>query len=133
MAEDKAHVEKAKDEAKKVSAEGEEVEEEEEADIVEARRRREANEKFFKRVEEGVVDVVGKLEGLRRRWPRLRRRVGSFGMRRIVWIRAVLLLELHGARFNIRALMPGCCREGCYLPLGTLVEILSRNGLMVVG
>lgn len=64
LAEDKAHVEKAKDEAKKVSAEGEEVEEEEEADIVEARRRREANEKFFKRVEEGVVDVVGKLEGV---------------------------------------------------------------------
>ncbi|KAL2042280.1 hypothetical protein N7G274_004768 [Stereocaulon virgatum] len=64
LAEDKAHVEKAKDEAKKDSAEGEEVEEEEEADIIEARRRREANEKFFKRVEEGVVDVVGKLEGV---------------------------------------------------------------------
>lgn len=33
-----------------------------EDDILEARRRREANEKFFKRVREGVVDVVGKLE-----------------------------------------------------------------------
>ena len=39
-------------------------EEDEEADIREARRRREANEKFFKRVGEGVVDVVGKLEGV---------------------------------------------------------------------
>jgi hypothetical protein len=64
LAEDNAHVEKAKDEANKDSAEGEEVEEKEEADIIEARRRREANEKFFKRVEEGVVDVVGKLEGV---------------------------------------------------------------------
>ena len=54
-------------------------------------------------------------------------------MRRIVWSRAVLLLESLGARFNIRALMPGRCKEGCYLPLGTLVEILSRHGLMVVG
>lgn len=35
-----------------------------EADIREARRRREANERFFKRVGEGVVDVVGKLEGV---------------------------------------------------------------------
>ncbi len=37
---------------------------EEEGDIAEARRRREANEKFFSRVGEGVVDVVGKLEGV---------------------------------------------------------------------
>jgi len=35
-----------------------------EGDIVEARRRREANERFFKKVGEGVVDVVGKLEGV---------------------------------------------------------------------
>ena len=35
-----------------------------EADIKEARRRREANERFFKRVGEGVVDVVGKLDGV---------------------------------------------------------------------
>ena len=35
-----------------------------EADIKEARRRREANERFFRRVGEGVVDVVGKLEGV---------------------------------------------------------------------
>ncbi|KAL8980885.1 MAG: hypothetical protein Q9205_004163 [Flavoplaca limonia] len=33
-----------------------------EDDIQEARRRREANEKFFQRVREGVSDVVGKLE-----------------------------------------------------------------------
>lgn len=37
---------------------------EEEGDIAEARRRREANENFFSRVNEGVVDVVGKLEGV---------------------------------------------------------------------
>ena len=35
-----------------------------EGDIQEARRRREANERFFKKVGEGVVDVVGKLEGV---------------------------------------------------------------------
>lgn len=35
-----------------------------EDDIVEARRRRQANEKFFKRVGEGVIDVVGKLDGV---------------------------------------------------------------------
>lgn len=39
-------------------------ESEEEEDIAEARRRREANEKFFSRVGKGVVDVVGKLEGV---------------------------------------------------------------------
>jgi hypothetical protein len=53
-------------------------------------------------------------------------------MRRIVWSRAVLLLELLGARVDIKALMPGRCKEGCFLPLGTLVEILSRHGLMAV-
>ncbi|KAL8665465.1 MAG: hypothetical protein Q9202_002170 [Teloschistes flavicans] len=35
-----------------------------ENDILEARRRREANEKFFLKVREGVVDVVGKLEAV---------------------------------------------------------------------
>lgn len=35
-----------------------------EDDILKARRRREANEKFFQRVREGVVDVVGKLEAV---------------------------------------------------------------------
>ena len=45
----------------------EEVEEgegegDEEADIKVARKRREANERFFKRVQEGVGDVVGRLE-----------------------------------------------------------------------
>ncbi|KAK3170941.1 hypothetical protein OEA41_003025 [Lepraria neglecta] len=62
LEEDKAHVGKAKEEAKKDW--GAEGGEEEEGDIVEARRRREANEKFFRRVGEGVVDVVGKLEGV---------------------------------------------------------------------
>ena len=37
---------------------------EEEEDLAEARRRRAANEKFFNRVGQGVVDVVGKLEGV---------------------------------------------------------------------
>lgn len=40
----------------------EEAEGDEEGDITAARRRREANEKFFEKVQEGVVDVVGKLE-----------------------------------------------------------------------
>lgn len=35
-----------------------------EGDIEEARRRRETNERFFRKVGEGVVDVVGKLEGV---------------------------------------------------------------------
>lgn len=35
-----------------------------ENDILEARRRRGANEKFFLKVREGVVDVVGKLEAV---------------------------------------------------------------------
>ena len=57
--------------AKAESSKGEEEKEkngegesEEEGDILEAKRRREANEKFFTRVGEGVVDVVGKLEGV---------------------------------------------------------------------
>lgn len=40
----------------------EEGEGDEEADIKVARKRREANERFFKRVQEGVGDVVGRLE-----------------------------------------------------------------------
>lgn len=39
-------------------------EETDEDDIQEARRRREANEKFFQRVREGVEDVVGRLESV---------------------------------------------------------------------
>lgn len=39
-------------------------ESEQEDDIAEARRRREANEKFFSRVRDGVEDVVGKLDGV---------------------------------------------------------------------
>lgn len=41
-----------------------EGESDEDGDIAEARRRRAANEKFFARVGEGVVDVVGKLDGV---------------------------------------------------------------------
>ena len=41
---------------------GEDTEKTDEDDIQEARRRREANEKFFQRVRAGVIDVVGKLE-----------------------------------------------------------------------
>ena len=41
---------------------GEEGEDDGEADVRAARKRREANERYFKRVEEGVGYVVGKLE-----------------------------------------------------------------------
>ncbi|KAL8841895.1 MAG: hypothetical protein Q9170_000768 [Blastenia crenularia] len=43
-------------------AEAEEKERTDEDDILEARRRREANEKFFQRVKDGVIDAIGKLE-----------------------------------------------------------------------
>lgn len=42
----------------------EDAESEEEGDIAEARRRREANERYFRRVGDDVGDVVGKLEGV---------------------------------------------------------------------
>lgn len=58
----KVKSEKSKEEGKKDDMTDGESEEEE--DIAEARRRRKANEKFFSRVGEGVVDVVGKLEGV---------------------------------------------------------------------
>ncbi|KAL8778157.1 MAG: hypothetical protein Q9213_007546 [Squamulea squamosa] len=54
--------EAAKDAKKPEKQGGEGTEETDEDDIQEARRRREANEKFFQRVREGVLDVVGKLE-----------------------------------------------------------------------
>lgn len=59
--ESQAKDEKAKD---SMGKDGDAVEGEsaDESDIVEARRRREANEKYFKKVREGVVDVVGRLE-----------------------------------------------------------------------
>ncbi|CZR59560.1 uncharacterized protein PAC_09454 [Phialocephala subalpina] len=41
---------------------GQELEEETQADILLARKRREANDKYFQRVNEGVLDVVAKLE-----------------------------------------------------------------------
>lgn len=65
--EDKAERSKVKSEKGKeeVKKDGKiDAESEEEGDIAEARRRREANEKFFSRVGEGVKDVVGKLEGV---------------------------------------------------------------------
>lgn len=42
------------------------MEEETKSDILLARKRREANDKYFKRVNEGVLDVVGKLEEVAR-------------------------------------------------------------------
>lgn len=41
---------------------GHQLEEETEADVLLARRRREANDRYFQRVNEGVLDVVSKLE-----------------------------------------------------------------------
>jgi septum formation topological specificity factor MinE len=41
---------------------GSELEKETEADILLARKRREANDRYFQRVNEGVLDVVAKLE-----------------------------------------------------------------------
>lgn len=43
---------------------GEQGEESEEDDILVARKRREANEKFFQKVRNGVADVVGKLDSV---------------------------------------------------------------------
>lgn len=48
----------------KEGAGSEEEEEGEEGDVAEARRRREANERYFRRVGDDVGDVVGKLEGV---------------------------------------------------------------------
>ena len=44
--------------------EGKDGEDEEQVDIRVARKRREANERFFKKVQVGVEDVVGKLENV---------------------------------------------------------------------
>jgi hypothetical protein len=41
---------------------GSQLEEETEADVLLARKRREANDRYFQRVNEGVLDVVAKLE-----------------------------------------------------------------------
>ena len=54
--------EAARDLGTKDKQEGTENEDGESDDIIIARKRREANEKFFQRVREGVVDVVGKLD-----------------------------------------------------------------------
>lgn len=58
----KARNEKAKEGSGKKDGDAIDGEFDDEGDILEARRRREANEKFFSKVGEGVVDVVGKLE-----------------------------------------------------------------------
>ncbi len=60
--ESQAKNEKAKESMGKKEGDAVEGESEDDGDIVEARRRREANEKYFKKVGEGVVDVVGRLE-----------------------------------------------------------------------
>ena len=53
------------DGAKEKNEKGKEGEDgEDEGDIKEARRRRQVNEKFFRKVGEGVIDVVDKLEGV---------------------------------------------------------------------
>ncbi|KAG8528047.1 uncharacterized protein KY384_006963 [Bacidia gigantensis] len=46
------------------SSKGDSEQGEDEGEIAEARRRREANEKFFQRVGDGVSDVVGKLDAV---------------------------------------------------------------------
>ena len=56
--------EKGKEKEKEKEEEKKDRESEQEDDIAEARRRREANEKFFSRVRDGVQDVVGKLDGV---------------------------------------------------------------------
>lgn len=60
----KAKNEKAKEDGLKRHNDAAGGESDEESDIAEARRRRAANEKFFSRVGEGVVDVVAKLDGV---------------------------------------------------------------------
>lgn len=46
----------------KGKGEGKDDDDGEEGDILAARKRREANEKFFRKVQEGVEDVVGRLD-----------------------------------------------------------------------
>lgn len=58
----KAKSEKEKEGSGKKDGDAIDGEFDDEGDILEARTRREANEKFFTKVGEGVVDVVGKLE-----------------------------------------------------------------------
>lgn len=60
----RAKDEKANEEARKKDGDAVEGESNEEGDIAEARRRREANERFFSKVGQGVEDVVGKLDGV---------------------------------------------------------------------
>ena len=56
--------ERAREEAGKKESDTLGEESDEDGDIAEARRRRAANERFFSRVGEGVIDVVDKLEGV---------------------------------------------------------------------
>lgn len=62
LGDSKAKNEKGKEGRGKKDGDAIDGEFDDEGDILEARRRREANEKFFSKVGEGVVDVVGKLE-----------------------------------------------------------------------
>ena len=62
--ENKFQTEKGKEKMRKRDGDGTDGESEEEEDVLEARRRREANERFFSRVGQGVVDVVTKLDGV---------------------------------------------------------------------
>ncbi|KAL9100103.1 MAG: hypothetical protein Q9163_004478 [Psora crenata] len=56
---------KEKNKSSKAKGDGKnEGEEEDDSDIAEARRRREANDRFFKKMGEGVEEVVDKLEGV---------------------------------------------------------------------
>ena len=65
LAADGEDEERKNSESSKAKDEGKEKEEGgDEGDVAEAKRRREANERFFKKVSEGVEDVVGKLEGV---------------------------------------------------------------------
>ena len=50
---------------------------EDDGDLIEARRRRKANEKFFSRVSEGVVNVVGKLEGVAQAMAKVEKEVNT--------------------------------------------------------
>lgn len=55
---------KREESTEKGDGENDDDDDEDEGDILVARRRREANERFFEKVREGVRNVVGRLEGV---------------------------------------------------------------------
>ena len=59
---DEAHKDAGASKGEKDGVRGKSLEEQTEADILLGRKRREANDKYFKRVNLGVLDVVGRLE-----------------------------------------------------------------------